>query len=550
MNIKTLFLLISLFFITSPILAEEIQNYETSITINTDASISVQEKILYDFGFLQRHGIYRDIPYKYNARGGTFTIQISDVSVLDETGNKYIFTTSTQNNDFKIKIGDPDSYISGQKTYIINYKVKKAINYFSEHDELYWNAIGGNWLIDINKSLIKINVPQSNGITYACYYGQIKSTTTCPINKEGNQLTIEHNDVLYPGNYLTIVVGLPKGILYKPSTIENIWYTIIDNLIIFLPFIVFIFLLIKWFKHGRDPKGKGIIVPQYEPLKDLSPLESITLINERFEIKNIPAEIINLAIKGYVKIKKLEKTSFFNKQDYFLIKIKDIDDSLNDGEKLLLSKLFLINESILLSTVKSDDIEGLKYETKKSLTQKGYFEKNPLKTKTTYIIIGFLILSSLVFVKHSTITIVSIFATSLIVFFFGMIMPKKTVKGVEAKEYLLGLKKYISLAEIRRIQFHNAPAKTPEHFEKLLPYAMIFNLEKKWAEEFNSLKYSPTWYEDRNLTTFSSVIFVDNLNTFYTTGKNSIASSPNGGSGFGGGGFSGGGFGGGGGGSW
>jgi len=374
--------------------------------------------------------------------------------------------------------------------------------------------------------------------------------TTCPINKEGNQLTIEHNDVLYPGNYLTIVVGLPKGILYKPSTIENIWYTIIDNLIIFLPFIVFIFLLIKWFKHGRDPKGKGIIVPQYEPLKDLSPLESITLINERFEIKNIPAEIINLAIKGYVKIKKLEKTSFFNKQDYFLIKIKDIDDSLNDGEKLLLSKLFLINESILLSTVKSDDIEGLKYETKKSLTQKGYFEKNPLKTKTTYIIIGFLILSSLVFVKHSTITIVSIFATSLIVFFFGMIMPKKTVKGVEAKEYLLGLKKYISLAEIRRIQFHNAPAKTPEHFEKLLPYAMIFNLEKKWAEEFNSLKYSPTWYEDRNLTTFSSVIFVDNLNTFYTTGKNSIASSPNGGSGFGGGGFSGGGFGGGGGGSW
>lgn len=547
---KYIILLIFLFFTLSPVLAEEIQNYEVDITINTDSSINIQEKILYDFGFLQKHGIYRDIPYKYNARGGTFTIQISDVSVLDETGNKYIFTTSTQNNDFKIKIGDPDSYISGQKTYIINYKVKKAINYFSEHDELYWNAIGGNWLININKSLIKINVPQSSDITYACYYGQIKSTTTCPINKEGNQLTIEHNDVLYPGNYLTIVVGLPKGILYKPSTIENIWYTIIDNLIIFLPFIVFIFLLIKWFKHGRDPKGKGIIVPQYEPLKDLSPLESITLINERFEIKNIPAEIINLAIKGYVKIKKLEKTSFFNKQDYFLIKIKDIDDSLNDGEKLLLSKLFLINESILLSTVKSDDIEGLKYETKKSLTQKGYFEKNPLKIKTTYIIIGFLILSSLVFVKHSTITIVSIFATSLIVFFFGMIMPKKTVKGVEAKEYLLGLKKYISLAEIRRIQFHNAPAKTPEHFEKLLPYAMIFNLEKKWAEEFNSLKYSPTWYEDRNLTTFSSVIFVDNLNTFYTTGKNSIASSPNGGSGFGGGGFSGGGFGGGGGGSW
>jgi hypothetical protein len=49
-HIKATILAIFLFLISSPVLAEEIQNYETKITIKTDATISVQEKIIYDFG--------------------------------------------------------------------------------------------------------------------------------------------------------------------------------------------------------------------------------------------------------------------------------------------------------------------------------------------------------------------------------------------------------------------------------------------------------------------------------------------------------------------
>jgi uncharacterized membrane protein YgcG len=130
-------------------------------------------------------------------------------------------------------------------------------------------------------------------------------------------------------------------------------------------------------------------------------------------------------------------------------------------------------------------------------------------------------------------------------------MPKKTLAGVEAKEYLLGLKEYISVSEIRRIQFHNAPAKTPEHFEELLPYAMIFKLEKEWAEQFKSITYSPTWYDDQKIGAFNSVLFVDNLKSFSGASIASVApisSASSHGSGFSGG--AGGGFGGGGGGSW
>lgn len=551
MNIKSLFLLILVFFTVSPVLAEEIQNYETSITINNDASVNVQEKILYDFGSLQRHGIFRDIPYKYSARGGTYTVKISDVSVFNEKGINYQFTTSTENNNLKIKIGDPNSYVSGQKTYIINYKVKKAINYFTDYDELYWNVIGGDWAVNINKSSVVINVPKNNDTTYKCLYGILGSKKECLVEKQGNQLKIEHNQVLSPKEYLTIIVGIQKGILYEPSTIEYLIDKIMDNIIFFLPFLVFIFLFIKWFKQGRDPEGKGIIIAQYEPLKDLSPLEAATLINENYDIKNVPAEIINLAIKGHIKIEKQEKKHIFDRIDYLLIKTKENDDSLNKTEKALLLRIFMGNKQRLLSKITPEDIRSLGKKIIESLTNKGYFETNPSKIKTPYIIVGVLLmlLSPIVESIFGAIGIVCFLINGIIIIVFGIIMPKKSIKGVEAKEYLLGLKKYISLAEIERIKFHNAPAKTPEHFETLLPYAMIFGLEKEWAKQFESLTYSPTWYNDKNFNSFVPLVFINDLRNFSSTGTNSMTPASSGGSGFSGGG-AGGGFGGGGGGSW
>lgn len=182
-HIKATILAISLFIISSPALAEEIQNYETKITINTDATISVQEKIVYDFGQEQRHGIYRDIPFKYNARGGIYSVKISGVSVLDENNEEYLFSTENQGNNFRIKIGDPNTYVTGLKTYIINYTANKAINYFDDYDELYWNAIGGNWNVNIDKSLIEVIFPENNNTTYTCYFGELNSKINCPIEK-------------------------------------------------------------------------------------------------------------------------------------------------------------------------------------------------------------------------------------------------------------------------------------------------------------------------------------------------------------------------------
>ncbi len=136
---------------------------------------------------------------------------------------------------------------------------------------------------------------------------------------------------------------------------------------------------------------------------------------------------------------------------------------------------------------------------------------------------------------------------------FSFVMPAYTQKGAEMKEYILGLKKYMTVAEKDRIEFHNAPDKNPEIFETLLPFAMVLGVEKLWAKQFEGIyRQNPSWYSDRSNHAFSAVAFTNNLGGFSGSVQSAFAATTtaaSGGSGFSGGG-SGGGGGGGGGGSW
>jgi len=93
--------------------------------------------------------------------------------------------------------------------------------------------------------------------------------------------------------------------------------------------------------------------------------------------------------------------------------------------------------------------------------------------------------------------------------------------------------------------------KTPELFDRCLPYAMAFGVEAKWAKAFEGIyREPPRWYVGPGYTHFSVTNFSSHMSSFTTTAGSSMASAPrsSSGSGFGGGGSSGGGGGGGGGG--
>ncbi|MCX6763265.1 MAG: DUF2207 domain-containing protein [Candidatus Moranbacteria bacterium] len=543
---------------------EQVDNFAGKIVINTDASIEVTEKIDYNFGALEKHGIFRDVTVKYKARGGNYNLRLTDVSVADENGIPYAFTTSYTGADFEIKIGDVNKLISGEKVYVIHYKIQRAINYFTDHDELYWNLTGDKWLVPIKNASLEIQLPQqieTDKLQIECFQGVYGSASECGKDflKNGN-FSYKSSGEIIPGQGLTAVAGFPKGIIKEPGIIQKFWETFKDNGILLLPILILGLLVWLWHSRGRDPKGRGTIIAEFDAPDNLTPMEVGTVADEKFDKKDFSAEIIFLAVKGYLKIKKVDnKILFLTSIDYELEKLKDESNLENTEDKAILQNLFASGNKVAISSLKDSFYKKFKEigdQVYAKLANSGYFIQNPDKVRKNYLILGIVILflGFPLGAFFGGLGIFSFIVSGILIIIFSFFMPQRSIKGVLAKEHILGLKEYLTVAEKDRIKFHNAPAKNPEHFEKLLPYAMVLGVEKEWAKQFEDIyKNSPSWYEDSHGGSFNSVLFVSNLNSFSASANSSLTSAPSsasgGGSGFSGGG-AGGGFGGGGGGSW
>jgi uncharacterized membrane protein len=152
--------------------------------------------------------------------------------------------------------------------------------------------------------------------------------------------------------------------------------------------------------------------------------------------------------------------------------------------------------------------------------------------------------------QQPTAFIIAGILSGLIICGFGWFMPAHTEQGTRALEKVHGFEDFLVHVESDRF---NRMIKTPEMFEKFLPFAMALGVEKNWSKAFQDIvKEPPNWYRGSGYgPSFYPMGFVSDLNTMSSRASSVMTSAPrsSGGSGFsGGGGSSGGGFGGGGGG--
>ena len=575
MRIK-LFIIFSfafLAFVPARAFAESISSFKELVTINPDSSIAVVEDITYDFGAVAHHGIFRNIPYSYDRGGGKYNLQIKALSVTDGTGIPYKYSTSKTGGNFQIKIGDANTNLTGVREYILHYTVQGAINYFSDHDELYWNATGNDWTVPISNVQIQVAGLEQFGsaVTIACYSGAYGASVPCTQSANTAGVPSFFEPQLMPGQGLTFVTGFPKGFVHQPTNWEKIFQMVRDNVIVLLPIAVFLFMWFLWRKKGKDPLGFSTIVPQYEAPESLTPTEVGAIVDASVDTQDVTAEIIHLAVLGFIKITRLEtKKLIFTSTDYQLDLLKPTKDMPERFQQRISEGLFngssfdehlgLQKSSVKISDLKNsfyEDLKAVKDMLYDSVVEKGYFAANPQKVRGGYTVTSaILIIGGIWLGKYLGLyPVLSIIVSAIIIGVFGYFMPALTVKGAQTKQQILGLKLYLSVAEKDRLKFFNAPEKTPERFEKLLPYAIVLGVENEWAAQFESLyTQPPTWYNDPYSHGFNSLLLMHSLNEFSSSTNTVVASHPSragsGGSGFGGGGFSGGGFGGGGGGSW
>jgi len=524
---------------------ESISLYEVDIDIKEDSSIKILETITYDFGENSRRGIFREIPVKYETPYGTRGVDL-EIKSISRDGFPEEYTDKKSGRNRVIRIGNPDVYIEGEHVYRITYEVVGAFNAFEDFDELYWNAIGTGWAVPISRALITVDAPSAIVKGY-CYEGFFGSNVPCSESVISADVLVGKTTELNPGSGMTVAVAIPKGAVTLPSVGEIAFNWLKNNLILLLPIFVFFFMYRIWEAHGKDAKGRGTIVAQYVPPAGLTPLFLGSIVDGRLSNEDIVAGILYLAEQGYITIEREEKKRFLGSNvDYKLTWTGDFDE-LNKKEQLLAEIVFTIyvteGKVVSLSSLKTDrQLHSRKNALVKHIDEElhaqGYFGNVPQKTSNKWLAVGIFVTAFLSFSLASVnlTAAIAIAVSGVIVIIFGVLMPKLTKKGALAREHILGFKKFLSVAEKDRLEFHNAPERTQNEFMEFLPFATALGVESKWAEQFKDLEMeNPDWYKGGAPGNFSAGSFSKDISGFGSSMSAGVTAA-SGGSGSGGGG--------------
>ena len=555
-----------------------ITNYDVKMELSRDddkvSTLRTTLNITADFPPEQNHGLAPIFVKEYDGHPTSFKLE----SVTDELGNKLEYHW----NDDELRIGDADTYVSGLQTYVITYSERNVTRYYADtgKDEFYWDVIGAEWRVPIKQATVSLKIDSelvsARQAEPQCYIGLVGSTDYCYISEIDGEVVADLPVGLHPGQGVTIAIGFQPGTFseYKLTLWEQfvqIWQ-VIQVVTAVLMVLGLIWLGVTYIRSTGRKKELGAIVPEYIPPEDASLLTSAFIGNNYFMIKGSPmtAQLIDLAVRHYIKIYEVKQVTFLKHAEYEIEIIKDlsnlkaeekemIDDMFNAppkiGARLNLKMLQPSNRRYVKRT--ADDRKKIK-----NLAENEYrlLEKNEVHVKRfrRYGIV-FLVPAILLLALPLLILVIVSFVMS-----HGKSL---TDRGLALRRYLMGLKMYISVAEVERLQMLQSPegaekvgqavdgndkGRLVKLYERVLPYAILFGQEKSWNKQigqyYEQAGAQPDWYS--GIGAFNAANFATSMNSLnysVTNTGNSYASSTGG---SGGGGSVGGGGGGGGGGGW
>ena len=541
--------LICLLLLSVQALADErILEFHSEILVMPDGWIDVTETIkVRAEGNRIRRGIYRDFPTEYKDKyGNDYVVGFDILSVLRNNATEDFHTQGIRDG-IRTYFGDSNRYLnSGEHTYTFRYRASRMLGFFENHDELYWNVTGVNWEFPIDKASATVSFGfdvSANDLTAEAYTGSFGYTGTDYTSRiDGSgRAAFETTKILQPLNGITIVVTWPKGYVKAPSDMDRVGWLLKDNANLLIALIGFALLLAYyipvWRHFGKDP-DEGVLVTRYEPPTGFSPASLRYIRQMYYDDKVMTAALINLGVKGYLRIDVEEGSDGFlgfgkEEDKYVLVKTDPGENPppMAAGEKELHDSLFSGRKSILLDQENHEELGDAKSEHKRSLAKdykQHYFKYNGLLNVPAVLIFVVTAMMSLgsgpSFFSIAVIVLMAVTAIT-----FAIIMKRPTMRGRKLLDEIVGFKDYMEIAEKHEMELRNPPERTPQLFEKYLPYALALGVDQRWAEKFSTVlanaqqpdgtAYSPRWYSgtwnNNSLSTTTSSL-TSSLNTAVT----------------------------------
>lgn len=542
---------------------------------------------------------------------------VRDVSVTDAaTGSRIPYSQSRENGNLELKIGDSRRLVTGEKAYAIHYRYLVGPSYQTRgYDELYYNLIGTGWDTGIFRATFAIQMPRTfdfGRLSFTAGAQGSAEESAVSYRVSGTAVTGQVTRPLAAGEGLTVRLQLPDGYFARAEPSGGTALTVLFGLMAAGSLLLFL-------RFGRDrrlyvpvevsppddlnPAEAGYIVDGHADTRDVVSLLiywadrgylSISCNKKRdFTLHKLREP--DSAMKSYEA--KMFRRLFHDRdsvtsgklRNSFYTTVSEVQNELAGSFLRADRRLYTLSGNrakaacYLLAGLAAGILCGRAVDIYFLSAVAGWVAGAVcgILTILAAALVGYtvekgragsragLVGSVLLYaVLLSAVTMISIRFSGLtpmclaggiaaaVAGIAGSYAKKRTPQGARWLGSLLGLRRFIQMAEKKRLEA--MVEEDPAVFYHILPYAFVLGVTEKWAKQFDSIALPPpAWFDDETGSLFGTIYFCTLLNRNMAVYQERMVSmpqsnpsGPSGGSFSGGGGFTGGGMGGGGGSSW
>lgn len=549
----------------------------------------------------QNRGIIRALVTRYQGHPTDLRV----VSVTDAAGTPRDFELESD-EEFLLVRSVADDYVHGVQTYVITYE-QRNVTLFppSGPEEFYWDTNGTGWRqpFGVVTARVIVDGAIAGRLTGAaeCYYGAEGAANRCELTREGaasagspsadspsadspraNDTT---GDVVFraeqtgigPFQNVTVAIGFEPGTFVPRDGSYLAGWAAWPQLIALLAAVAAaIWGIVLRATRTRDADGRPVIVAEYLPPRGADPLIAAEVLGRR--PKAIAAQLLELAVSRHVRLLAEDRPIGRDRYSVELLSVEGLDAPRLEviralfGPAPVLGTVRRIGEGGAEGTRTGKAIHAIVQRIRTRAVQQGLRRRVPLRAIVLPVLIAIVAVliagvATAVLLDDArggplpVLLMIPVLAAAVTVMVCVFRRPLTTA-GAELRDHLRGMELYIRVAEQERLRVLQSPQGAERQpvdpydrvqvlrlHERMLPYAVLFGLERQWAAELANLyDGDPDWY--RGSTPFSAVAFAAGVSSLSSAASSSYSgsssSSSSGGSG--GGGSSGGGGGGGGGG--
>jgi uncharacterized membrane protein len=488
------------------------QRYDVDITVqeNGDLLIEEHQSIVFTSGTFT-YG-YRTIPL--DKTDGVTSIQISEGDRQYEQSRSqdpYTFTTSKQDNELSVRWYFPPT-ANSTHDFVFRYTVVGGTRIDAQQgDSVFWKAIPPDHAFPINSARVNIHFPGNPDIG-----DTVSNFTLADITVEQNTVTYVARDRIPAGQQMEVGVAFGPGLItteapaWQTSQQRSNTYNLLLGGIGALVLVAGLAgVILLWYMRGRDPQVGLAAEYLTEPPSDIAPAVAGTLVDERADTQDIISSLVDLARRGYLEMEETKSTGFLGLGGGSEFTFRRTDKQWTDllpFEKTILKKVFANRQERSLTDLKNKfytAIPQIKRDLYKQTVSHGFFRTDPETVRGRYAGLGIVLVVLAIGAGFLSVGVlaqtvgavicpfISLGVTGVALIIAGQAMPVKTRKGAEETARWKAFRQYL-----REIERYADLQEATDQFDRYLPFAIAFNLERSWINKFAAVPATPIpyWY--------------------------------------------------------